>query len=87
MFAMSPAIELISLPVIVVLFGVNEWFLAKWKSRYMPPIAEVEGGGIKRGLTAPEAAALLEMPVSKVLALVIFGMLKKGMVRQVQAEQ
>jgi hypothetical protein len=52
----------------------------------MPPIAQVEGGGIKRGLTAPEAAALLEMPISKVLALVVFGMLKKGIVRQLQAK-
>lgn len=57
----------------------------KRKSRklpYMPPIAQVEGGGIKRGLTAPEAAALLELPLNKVLTLVIFGLLKKGVLRQ-----
>lgn len=52
------------------------------KLPYMPPIAQVEGGGIKRGLTAPEAAALLEMPLNKVLTLIIFGMLKKGILRQ-----
>jgi hypothetical protein len=52
------------------------------KLPYMPPIAQVEGGGIKRGLTAPEAAALLEMPLNRVLTLVIFGLLKKGVLRQ-----
>jgi len=53
------------------------------KPNYLPPIAQVEGGGIKRGLTAPEAAVILEMPLNKVLALVIFGMLEKGLLRQV----
>ncbi len=52
------------------------------KLPYLPPIAQVEGGGIKRGLTAPEAAALLEMPLNKVLTLIIFGLLKKGVLRQ-----
>lgn len=85
-FFLSPGLHLLSLPIVVVLIGVNEWYLARRKAHYMPPIAQVEGGGIKRGLTAPEAAALLELPVAKVLSLVIFGMLKKGLVRQIQAD-
>ncbi len=56
------------------------------KLPYLPPIAQVEGGGIKRGLTAPEAAALLEMPLNKVLTLIIFGLLKKGVLRQTGEE-
>jgi len=84
-FVSSPALHLLSLPLVVVLIGVNEWSLARRRARYMPPIAQVEGGGIKRGLTAPEAAALLELPLSKVLGLVVFGMLKKGILRQVRA--
>lgn len=86
LFFVSPGAHLVSLPVVVVLIGVNEWYLGRRKVSYMPPIAEVEGGGIKRGLTAPEAAALLELPVSKVLSLVIFGMLHKGILRQIQAD-
>jgi hypothetical protein len=86
LFFFSPGLHLFSLPIVVVLIGANEWYLSRRKARYMPPIAEVEGGGIKRGLTAPEAAALLEMPIAKVLSLVIFGMLKKGIVRQTQAD-
>jgi hypothetical protein len=85
LFCVSPGAHLASLPLVVVLIGLNEWFLAKRKTKYMPPIAQIEGGGIKRGLTAPEAAVLLELPLSKVLSLVIFGMLKKGILRQVQA--
>ncbi len=53
------------------------------KPNYLPPIAQVEGGGIKRGLTAPEAAVILELPLTKALALVLFGLLEKGLVRQV----
>jgi hypothetical protein len=86
LFILSPGGHLLSLPTVVVLIGVNEWYLSRRKVRYMPPIAQVEGGGIKRGLTAPEAAALLELPVAKVLSLVIFGMLKKGLVHQIQAD-
>jgi len=85
-FVLSPALHLLALPIVVVLIGANEWYLSRRKADYMPPIAQVEGGGIKRGLTAPEAAALLELPVAKVLSLVIFGMLKKGLLRQVQAD-
>jgi hypothetical protein len=85
-FYFSPGWHLISLPVVVVLIGLNECLLGKRKMHYMPPIAQVEGGGIKRGLTAPEAAVLLELPIAKVLALVIFGMLKKGILRQTNAD-
>lgn len=86
LFWYSPGWHLLSLPIVVVLIGLNEWFLGSRKLKYMPPIAQVEGGGIKRGLTAPEAAVLLEMPVAKALSLVVFGLLKKGVVRQVQAD-
>jgi len=82
----SPGWHLALFPIMVVLFGINEWFLGRRRSKYMPPIAQVEGGGIKRGLTSPEAAVLLELPISKVLSLVIFGMLKKGILSQLQAD-
>ncbi len=85
-FFQWPVAHLLLLPVLIGLVALNEWGLERRRSSYMPPIAQVEGGGIKRGLTAPEAAALLEVPVPKVLMLVVFGMLKKGIVRQVQAD-
>jgi len=85
-FLVEPAAHLLALPVLAVLVGVNEYFLRKRKSNYLPPIAQVEGGGIKRGLTAPEAAVLLELPIGRVLGLVVFGLLKKGIVRQTGAD-
>lgn len=80
-FAVSPGLHLLSLPLVVALAALGEWARARRRGDYMPPIAEVEGGGIKRGLTAPEAAALLELPIGRVLGLVIFGLLKKGVLR------
>ncbi len=86
LFVRSPGWHLVLLPVMAGLVALNEWMFARRKAGYMPPIAQVEGGGIKRGLTAPEAAALLELPLGRVLGLVIFGMLKKGLLRQVQPQ-
>jgi hypothetical protein len=57
------------------------WHLFRKPSRrpgYQPAVAIVEGGGVKRGLTAPEAAVLLEMPINTVLASVLIGLLKKS---------
>jgi hypothetical protein len=48
---------------------------------YMPPMVSVEGLGIKRGLTAVEAAVLLEAPLNRVLTMILFGLAKKGAVR------
>ncbi len=45
--------------------------------RYLPPRVGIESGGIKRGLAPAEAALLQELPLAKVLLLVIFGLLKK----------
>ena len=73
------------LPLLVVLYLVERGRRGR-KLPYLPPIAQVEGGGIKRGRTAPEAAALLEMPLNKVLTLLIFGLLKKGVLRQTGEE-
>ncbi|MBN1589509.1 MAG: hypothetical protein JW888_08345 [Pirellulales bacterium] len=85
-FVAVPEVELAAVPIAGALVFWNEWALSRRKAHYMPPIAQVEGGGIKRGLTAPEAAMLLELPLSKVLTLVIFGMLKKGLLRQIEAD-
>jgi hypothetical protein len=74
----NPAAVLLLCPVSLVLVGLVEYRMAGRKEKYLPAIAQVEGGGIKRGLTAPEAAILLELPLNKVLLLVLFGLLDKG---------
>ena len=50
----------------------------KRKLKYLPPKIAVEGHGIKRGLTAIEAAILMEQPMDRVLMMVLFSVLKKG---------
>lgn len=48
---------------------------------YLPPKISIEGHGIKRGLTAVEAAILLETKLDKVMTMILFGLIKKGAAR------
>ena len=57
----------------------------KQKVPYEPALARIEGGGIKRGLSAPEASVLLGRPLNLSLTLVLFEMLRKGLVLQQSA--
>ncbi len=47
------------------------------KLQYLPPRISIEGHGIKRGLTAVEAAILLGEPLDKVMTMILFGTVKK----------
>ncbi len=86
MMVQSPALHLLAWLPMIGLGAWNERTLSRRKASYLPAIAEVEGGGIKRGLTAPQAAVLLELPLGKVLTLVTFGLLKKGLVTMTSAD-
>jgi hypothetical protein len=48
------------------------------KLQYLPPKISIEGHGIKRGLTAVEAAILMEQPLDKILTMILFAVVKKG---------
>lgn len=50
----------------------------KRKLQYMPPKISIEGHGIKRGLTAVEAAILMEQPLDKIMTMILFSILKKN---------
>ncbi|MGA2491197.1 MAG: hypothetical protein ABSF99_13600 [Anaerolineales bacterium] len=50
----------------------------KRKLDYLPPKVQIEGHGIKRGLTAVEAAILMEEPLDKVMTMILFGVVKKN---------
>jgi len=62
----------VGMPIIGVVQGRRR------KLQYIPPRIGIEGHGIKRGLTAVEAAILMEEPLDKVLTLILFGIVKKG---------
>lgn len=72
---------------LVALFALLIGLLFRRKrKRYFPAVLCREGGGIKRGFTAVEAAILLEAPLSKVLTMIVFGLVKKGIVQIVTEE-
>ncbi len=54
--------------------------------KYLPPKMKIEGHGIKRGLTAVEAAIVMEQPMDKVLTMILFGTLKKEATTVIQQE-
>ena len=56
------------------------------KLKYLPPKLGIEGVGVKRGLTAVEAGVLEELPLSKLLTMILFGLVKKGVVRVASRE-
>lgn len=70
-------------PGLAVFALINE---SRRKMAYLPPLVQVEGHGIKRGLTAVEAALLLEQPLDKVITMILFSVIKKGAARVVSSE-
>jgi len=63
--------------VLVIVFAARSG--RRRLQQYLPPKIGIESGGIKRGLTPPEAALLQEAPLTKILLLVVFGLLKKDL--------
>src|SRR5271157_115291 len=62
----------IGLPILSAIQGQRR------KLQYIPPRIGIEGHGIKRGLTAVEAAILMDEPLDKVMTMILFGVIKKG---------
>ncbi len=87
-FAQRYGIDLSALiPLIVCLCFAGFFIAIIWFSiaadrrrrmQYLPPKISIEGNGIKRGLTAPEAAILLEQPMDKIMTMILFSVIKKG---------
>ncbi len=66
------ALLFLGIPILGVINGQRR------KLKYLPPKIAIEGHGIKRGLTAVEAAILMEQPLDKVMTMILFGAVKKG---------
>ena len=58
----------------------------KRKLKYLPPKIAIEGHGIKRGLTAVEAAILMEEPMDKILTMILFSVLRKDAAEVIKRE-
>jgi hypothetical protein len=72
--------------LIAAVIAVAVWANRRRKLDYLPPKISIEGHGIKRGLTAVEAAILLERPLDRVLTMILFGLIKKEAARVVNEE-
>jgi hypothetical protein len=81
-FSLSP----IWIIALIIFFAVRSG--RKRMKQYLPPSIGIESGGIKRGLTPPQAALLQEQPLAKVLLLIVFGLLKKEklMIKEIAAK-
>ncbi len=71
-------IILLVVVAIIVLVIVSS---ARSKKNYFRPSISVPGAGPRLGLTAPEAAIVLELPLDRVVEMVFYGMLKKGSIK------
>ncbi len=74
------AFMFIGVPVLSAIQGQRR------KLQYIPPRIGIEGHGIKRGLTAVEAALLMEEPLDKVMTMTLFGVIKKGAARVISRD-
>lgn len=64
--------------IFAFLAGFGVYSEKKRKMQYLPPKVSVEGHDIKRGLTAIEAAILMEQPMDKILTMILFSVIKKN---------
>ncbi len=87
----SPSFDISSLCPVIFCVGFAGFFglmiysatvgAKKRKMKYLPPKISIEGHGIKRGLTAVEAAILMEQPMDKIMTMILFALLKKARLR------
>ncbi|HLA86380.1 MAG TPA: hypothetical protein VJL10_00015 [Anaerolineales bacterium] len=61
----------LGIPLLTIIAGNRR------KLQYMTPRISIEGHGIKRGLTAVEAAILMGESLDKVMTMILFGVIKK----------
>jgi hypothetical protein len=64
--------------LVIAIFAASIRANKRRKLRYLPPKIAIEGHGIKRGLTAVEAAILMEQPVDKIITMILFAVVKKN---------
>ncbi|MGD0807666.1 MAG: hypothetical protein ABSA10_09415 [Anaerolineales bacterium] len=77
--AAGPCLCVIGFFLFIVVLGVaGAWQQNQRKKDYLPPTIAIEGHGIKRGLTAVEAALLAEQPLDRVMTMILFGVVKKN---------
>ena len=80
LFVFYPTAQLWGFAILALFAALTPRFSAP-KRDYEHAVSRVEGGGVKRGLTPPEAAVLIGTPFNTILTLVVFGLLRKGILQ------
>jgi len=68
--------------IVFIVFAIRR----RTKQAYNRPTISMEALGPARGLTAPEAAIVLELKPIQVLTMILYGLLRKGLVEMLQSE-
>jgi len=71
-------VSLVMVFLLVAYVAFLVWVTRRNKLQYLPPKISIEGHGIKRGLTAVEAAILMGEPFDRILTMMLFSTLRKG---------
>ncbi len=82
----SPMLHLCLWALIPIMGAAWYFAIHRSKPHYLPAVAEVEGGGVCRGLTPAEAGVLLELPPQRVLGMVLTSLFSRGVIRTVKPE-
>jgi hypothetical protein len=80
LFIIKPQISFCATLVAGLVIIMRERLLSKKKRKYKKAIAKFERGGIRRGLTPPEIAAVFGKPFHHIFTLVVVSLLEKGFV-------
>lgn len=82
LFWLSPWIQVIAIPLLLAgLIWISWRDRSRQRAIYQPASAIAEGGGIKRGLTVPETALVMDRPHCQAVTAVLVGLLKKGILK------
>jgi len=79
LFVLIPLIIFIIIAIFVVLF-IRRFMTSIKRAQYLAPQMSMESLGIKTGLTAVEAAQLLDLPPQKIITAILYGLLLKKVV-------
>ena len=64
--------------IISTIIAITFYFSGRKRRDYFRPSVSLTNAGPRGGLTAPEAAMVMELPLDKVVAMILFGMKIKG---------
>ena len=82
----SPTAHLCLYPVLLICGGLVLWLRRTKKQHYIPASISREGARVLSSLTAVEAAVLLDIPVNRILTMIICDLARRDMIEVVSSD-